>query len=127
MDLPAGILALAQTSSLEARAFMDWCSTTGLPAVDATDALAAELALQYLAGKLDYTFCDRAMNSIMQVVTSSEFFAASDRVIPKLTLDVYLAFDAGEFFHRGDQPNESPELKHTFPMLTAIFCPDHPS
>lgn len=127
MDLPAGILALCQTNRLEAAAFVEWCYTTGLPAVDATDALAAELAQQYLAGKLDYTFCDRAVNSIMQAVTSSEFFAASNRVIPKLMLDVYLAFDAGEFVHPGDQPHESPELKHTRPMLTAIFRPVHPS
>jgi hypothetical protein len=121
MDLPSHILALAETNSLDPASFLRWCEQTGLTATAASDSLARQIGLDYLAGKLDYIFCDRVVNSLMNVVTSSEFFAVSDRSIPKLTLDVYLAFDAGEYSHPQDEPHESPEAKYTWPMLKSLL------
>ena len=123
MDLPSHILELAETDSLDATSFLLWCDQTGLSALSASDSLAQQIGLDYLAGRLDYDYCDRVMNSVMTVVTSPAFFAVSDSSVPKLTLDVYLAFDAGEYVHPKDNPGENPESKYTRPMLHSLLVP----
>lgn len=122
MDLPLYILALAERNALDPKQFLQWCGSVGPSPLAATDSLAIRIALDYLAGKLDYDFCDCVMNSIISIATSPEFFAVSDRCVPKITMQVYLAFDAGEYFHAGDEPHESPEMKYTRPMLQALVA-----
>jgi hypothetical protein len=123
MNLRNHILALAEADRLDVASFLKWCEQTGLSGLAASDMLAQQIGLDYLAGKLGYEYCDRVMNSVMAVVTSPEFFAVSDGTVPKGTLDVYMAFDASEYMHPTDKPHESPEEKYTRPMLQALLAP----
>lgn len=122
MEPPVDILALAECNDLDPAHFLEWCESVGPSPMAVTDSLATRIALDYLAGKLDDVFCDRVMNSIINVVTSAAFLAASDRCVPELTTQIYLAFDAGEYLHAEDQPHDSPEIKYTLPMLKALLA-----
>lgn len=79
MQVPASILSGAELNSLGAGEFIAWCAQSGLSASDASNALALQIARDYLAGKLDYVVCDRVMNSLMNAVTTQAFLAVSDR------------------------------------------------
>ena len=121
MKLPTEILALAETNSLEPAAFAAWCKSSGLGALEAANNLALEIARQYVAGQLDYVFCDRVMNCLSIVVWSEEFFELSDRKTPKVLDEVFLAFDEGEYVHPGDIPSGDSEAKYTKPMVAKIL------
>ncbi len=121
MQLPMHILLCAKKNSLEASQFVAWCTQAGMPAREASNALALQIAKSYLDGQLDYVFCDRVINSIMNVVTTEEFLSASDRTVPEQVELVYLAFDAGEYVHTGDSSEGDQEEKYTRPMIRALL------
>ena len=89
--------------------------------MDASDSLARQVGRAYLAGELHYDVGNQVMNAVMNAVTSPEFLAVSNSAVPKLTLDVYLAFDAGEYLHPKDQTDENPAAKYTRPMLQSLL------
>jgi hypothetical protein len=121
MELPTHIMQLAKTNSLEPRIFVDWCQEFGGNALDAANSLALEIARQYSIGELDYVFCDRVINSLSLAAWSEEFFSITDRETPKVLDEIYLAFDAGEYYHPEDKPNDDPEVKYTRPMISEIL------
>jgi hypothetical protein len=121
MQLPAHILSSAETNALEATEFVEWCAQTGMSALEASNALARQIASDYIDGQLDYVFCDRVINSIMNAVTTDEFFSISDRTVPEHVKLVYLAFDAGEYVHPGDAPTDNQEQKYTRPMILSFL------
>lgn len=53
------------------------------------------------------------MNNIYVYLTHSDLLTEAGVI----TWDIYLAFDAGEFYHEGDDRNEEPDLKYTKPFL----------
>jgi hypothetical protein len=122
MQVPASILSAAELNSLGAGELIAWCAQTGLSASDASNAVALQIARDYLAGKLDYVVCDRIMNSLMNAVTTQEFLAVSDRTIPRQLISVYQAFDAGEYVHADDVDGENQEEKYTRPMLISLLA-----
>lgn len=121
MQLPTSILSSAEINALEAREFIAWCAETGMSALEASNALARQIAIDYIGGQLDYVFCDRVINSIMNAVTTEEFFAVSDSTVPEHVKLVFQAFDAGEYVHAGDLPAEDQEEKYTRPMILSFL------
>lgn len=121
MQLPRNILASAEANALEVRDFVEWCAQTGMSALEASNAFARALASEYIQGQLDYVFCNRVINSIMNVVTTEEFFSISDRTLPEHVVLVYQAFDAGEYVHAGDSLVDNQEEKYTRPMIASFL------
>ena len=122
MQLPASIMSTAETNALAPREFVEWCAETGMSALDASNALALQIAKDYIDGRLDYDFCDRVMNSLLNAVTTEDFFAVSDRSVPEQLMSVYLAFDAGEYVHPEDRPEDNQEAKYTRPMIQSLLA-----
>jgi hypothetical protein len=77
------------------------------------DQISLQIAKGYLDGIYSFADADTVMNNIYVYLTNGELLSEAE----VLTWDVYLAFDAGEFHHRGDDLNVAPALKYTKPML----------
>ncbi len=77
------------------------------------DDFACYVAQTYAAGEMSFEDADAIMNSAYGVAVSNKFWAEHDRTIPKAMFEVYEAFDAGEYYHRGDGKDVDPELKYT--------------
>lgn len=83
------------------------------------DAVALALARGYSDASLPFAFCDAVVNIMVGKVYSD---AASQRdTWPPLFWEVFLAFDAGEFFREGEEHIE-PAEKYTRPLIEAIVA-----
>jgi hypothetical protein len=74
------------------------------------------IARRYRAGALDYEVCDAIINDLWSVLTHR----VEDLVMPSPFFEIYLAFDAGEFYRTADC-SDTPEQDHTIPMIDKIL------
>ena len=89
-----------------------WSVKSGLARDVLYDALALELASRFNEGTLNFDFCDRVVNELMGLM-------GREPDLPPLFLDVYLAFDAGEFY-RDDDRSIHPVDRFTRPQIAEI-------
>ncbi|MGU7813163.1 hypothetical protein [Burkholderia sp. AW49-1] len=81
------------------------------------DAIAIKLACGYHYGQLSYGFCDGAVNLLAGRLYSDVLV---DRdTWPHLFWEIYLAFDAGEYYRSGER-NIDPAEKYTRPLIAEI-------
>ncbi|MET3109562.1 hypothetical protein AAKU67_004486 [Oxalobacteraceae bacterium GrIS 2.11] len=83
------------------------------PSPEELDQISLQIAKGYLDSTYSFTEADTVMNDIYVYLTHSGLLTEAEVI----TWDVYLAFDAGEFHHRGDDLSEDPRLKYTKPLL----------
>lgn len=83
------------------------------------DAIALALAHGYHDGKLSFAFCDAVVNILVGKVFSDSI--AQRDTWPSLFWEVFLAFDAGEFFRAGER-HIDPAEKYTRPLIAAIVA-----
>ncbi|RYG94199.1 MAG: hypothetical protein EON58_16785 [Alphaproteobacteria bacterium] len=95
---------------------------TSTPAPEIVDALSIYVARAYADGKLSFEEGDRVMNAIFSASVSEKFWADYDRTVPPTMLAVYQAFDAGEYFHEGDDMCTHPEVKYTRPLIEKLLA-----
>lgn len=91
-------------------------------APEVLDELACYVALEYSNGEMSFDDADAIMNSAFSVAVSDRFWAEHDRIIPKAMYEVYLAFDAGEYDHRGDDNDVDPEIKYTKQLVERFLA-----
>jgi hypothetical protein len=80
-----------------------------------------EVARKFSNNELDYELCDGAMNYLFGFMTDKVFLKQSNNFIPSPALDIYDAFDAGEYNHRGDSRDVDPVTKYTIPSIKEIL------
>ena len=90
----------------------NWSAQNTLAKNRLLNCLALELALGFNENALDFDFCDRLVNELLGAVSLQE-----DE--PDLFWRVFLAFDAGEFFHDEDQ-RAHPVDRYTRPQIAEI-------
>jgi hypothetical protein len=93
-----------------------YCAKHELTIYDFCQLFARRVASQYLSGILDFTTADVAMNSIENYVLGTY-----EVTLPSFAYDVYLAFDQGEYRHKGDADTVDSAEKYTKPRLQALF------
>jgi hypothetical protein len=91
----------------------EWSGRVGLSNGDLYDALALELALRFNSNTLDFGFCDQVINELHGVIT----WRNDHR--PELFWNIFLAFDAGEYYHDGNR-NIDPVEAYTRPEIAQI-------
>jgi len=91
-------------------------------APEVLDRLACHVARQYASGAMTFADADSIMNAAFSVATGEECWAEHDRTVPEATYEVYQAFDAGEFHHRGDAADVDPELQYTKPLIERFLA-----
>jgi hypothetical protein len=77
------------------------------------DAIAFTLATGFQSKAFDFGFCDQIVNELHNVIT------VQNENRPELFWDVYLAFDAGEYYHDNDRSIDPVEA-FTRPRIAEI-------
>lgn len=95
---------------------MAWVGSTSDS--DFFNSIALQIAEQYHSGALSYEVCDHIMNDLWSVVR--DCFIPAHSAVPDLFYDVYLAFDAGEYYRAADR-SDDPVTEHTKPMIEEIL------
>jgi hypothetical protein len=91
----------------------EWSGQVGLDRSGLYDALALRLALGFHGNSFDFEFCDAVVNELHGVIT------LRNEERPPLFWDVFLAFDAGEFYPNGDRTIDPVEA-YTRPEIEKI-------
>lgn len=90
----------------------------------APEAFCNEFSLQvakgFHSGQLSYELCDNAMNYLFGFFTTPPMLGP-DKSLPEPAMEIYLAFDAGEYYRRTDPPGTDPVEKYTRPQVAEIL------
>jgi hypothetical protein len=90
---------------------------TGGSVAAALDEMGRAVAQGFGAGELTYQLCDDLMNHL----TGLHHDVATKQPSDSVFWQVYLAFDAGEYLHNGDERSVDPVEKYTRPLINAIL------
>jgi len=101
-------------SSLTEADVQRWTAQAGVPRAILYDEIAMRLARGFHASELDFTFCDAVINDLFARVIMPAHEPA-----PDLFWQVYLAFDAGEFY-RSNKRHENPIEVYTRHLIAKI-------
>lgn len=93
-----------------------WSSSSGLFLAEIYDVVAIHLAVGFRKQAFDFGFCDDVVNQLQ----GGSLHSREDW--PNLFWDVFLAFDAGEYYHTGDDQLLDPVEKYTKPLLDAAIA-----
>jgi hypothetical protein len=92
-----------------------WRANLGVARAALYDGLAHHLASGFYRNDLPFVFCDSVITDLHGVMIA----ALEDR--PELFWSVFLAFDEGEYYHRGGRTEDDPIAKYTRPMIAQII------
>ncbi|WP_077038454.1 hypothetical protein [Pelomonas sp. KK5] len=95
---------------------------TSVPAPQMLDSFSIFVASAYASGEMPFDEASVIINAVFGVGLSEPFWAAHDRVVPPSMMEVYQAFDAGEYHHPGDGPEVDPEQKYTQPLIADFLA-----
>ena len=79
------------------------------------------IAKLYIKNEIKFELADGAMNYIFGFMTDDIFMNFSGNYIPSPAIDIYDAFDAGEYHHSGDSDDICPIEKYTKPHLIEVL------
>jgi hypothetical protein len=79
------------------------------------------IAKLYMENEIEFELADGAMNYIFGFMTEDTFMNFSGNYIPSPAIDIYDAFDAGEYHHSGDSDDICPVEKYTKPLLIKVL------
>ena len=80
-----------------------------------------DVANNYWEGLYDYSFSDGAMNWLYGFLTDPTYLESNGNTISEYPLEVYLAFDAGEYHHSGDDESVDPVNKYTDSAIEKVL------
>jgi hypothetical protein len=82
--------------------------------------LSLATALKYWNGEMPYSKGDLIMNHLCSFWTASESID-KNRMFSGIAWEVYLAFDAGEFYRPGEDRSIVPSEKYTRPLVETLL------
>jgi hypothetical protein len=106
---------------LDLRDIVACCESHEITMVELCDSVSLKIAQEYLQGKLDYTYCDEVMNGVFHLMLEDVFLKANNNAFSEFAYDVFLAFDAGEYRHSGDDKSIVSSEKYTKPRVIKIL------
>lgn len=94
------------------------CEHLQIDSRDLLNQLAISVARLFITGARDFHYCDEVMNIVISDIVDLSLHAD----MPQPAFSIYQAFDAGEYWHSGDDRNVFPWEKWTRPELDRILC-----
>jgi hypothetical protein len=94
------------------------CEHLQIDSRDLLNELAISVARLFITGARDFHYCDEVMNIVISDIVDLSLHAD----MPQPAFSIYQAFDAGEYWHSGDDRNVFPWEKWTRPELDRILC-----
>jgi hypothetical protein len=82
--------------------------------------LSIATALKFWNGEMPYSKGDLIINRLFSYWSASESFD-KNRMFAGIAWEVYLAFDAGEFYRPGEDRGINPSEKYTMPLVETIL------
>ncbi|WP_404939998.1 hypothetical protein [Pseudomonas atacamensis] len=79
--------------------------------------LAISVARLFITGGRDFHYCDEVMNIVISDIVDLSLYAE----MPEPAFSIYQAFDAGEYWHSGDDREVFPWERWTRPELERIL------
>ncbi|TMO62501.1 hypothetical protein [Pseudoalteromonas aurantia] len=89
--------------------------------IDFVNSFSLNIAKLYMKNEIEFELADGAMNYIFGFMTDDIFMNFSSNYIPSPAIDIYDAFDAGEYQHSGDSDDTCPIEKYTKPHLIEVL------
>ncbi|MDP5144444.1 hypothetical protein ORJ00_16970 [Rheinheimera baltica] len=115
------LLEKASEYELDYGVVVDFASSQKLSLVDFVNSFALALAKGYQDKRYDFEFSDGAANWLFGFMTDEVFLNSNNNTLPSPAYDVYLAFDEGEYHHKGDAEDVVAEEKYTKPRINEIL------
>ncbi len=97
------------------RQIRQWSNDTNIPEVELTELLALDVAARYARNEIEYGPADWIMNNLFLAMAEDPLSEWSD-----LFLDVFNAFDSGEY-KRDEDGDVEPSEKYTRPEIARIL------
>jgi hypothetical protein len=97
------------------RQIRQWSNDTNIPEVELTELLALDVAARYARNEIEYGPDDWIMNNLFLAMAEDHLSEWSD-----LFLDVFNAFDSGEY-KRDEDGDVEPSEKYTRPEIARIL------
>ena len=91
---------------------------------DLLDQVSRHIAHEYAGKKLPYWIADDIANYLWGIAMSLEVDADGTLDVPRYTMDVYSAFDSGEYLRSTDDPGVDPAEKYTRSAIEEIIARD---
>lgn len=105
---------IPQTARVKKEDLERWSRDTGEPLDELLDQIAHWLARSFARSELSFEFCDAVINDVHWMVMDA--WTVGGEPPSQLLWDVYLAFDAGEYFHDAEH-KEDPIQTYTRPAI----------
>ena len=115
------IIAKASDGKLEEKEVIAFSEAERMTLDEFAHDFSRDVAQNYWNGLYDYSFCDGAMNWLYGFLTDPAYLESNDNTISEFPLEVYLAFDAGEYHHSGDDDSVNPVGKYTDPAIEKVL------
>lgn len=94
------------------------CEHLQIESRDLLNQLAISVARLFITGTRDFHYCDEVMNTVISDIIDLSKHAD----MPQPAFSIYQAFDAGEYWHTGDDRDVFPWDKWSRPELERILC-----
>jgi len=94
------------------------CEQLQINSRDLLNQLAISVARLFITGTRDFHYCDEVMNTVISDIIDLSMHAD----MPQPAFSIYQAFDAGEYWHTGDDRDVFPWEKWSRPELERILC-----
>ncbi|HWH89282.1 MAG TPA: hypothetical protein VNV36_21245 [Pseudomonas sp.] len=94
------------------------CEHLQIDSRDFLNQLAISVARLFITGTRDFHYCDEVMNTVISDIINLSMHAD----MPQPAFSIYQAFDAGEYWHTGDDRDVFPWEKWSRPELERILC-----
>jgi hypothetical protein len=119
-DLLASRCDNAGFTSADSDDINKWAGERGLNLPDFLDGIGLEIATRYRSGERSFKFCDTLVNHLWGMLIDR--VGNNDDVRwPVDFLEVYEAFDAGEYYRLPDH-SDDPEADFTKPLIAAFLA-----
>ena len=97
-----------------------WAGEIGATRNALYDCIGVYLARGFYAGELPFQFCDAVVNNLSGFIHTAHLRGEPLEGAPPLFWSVFLAFDAGEYYHDNNR-NEDPVAVYTRPLIARII------
>lgn len=94
------------------------CEHLQIDSRDLLNQLAISVARLFITGTRDFHYCDEVMNTVISDIIDLSMHAD----MPQPAFSIYQAFDAGEYWHTGDDRDVFSWEKWSRPELERILC-----
>lgn len=115
------IIEKASDGTLEEREVIAFSERGKMSLDEFAHEFSRDVAQNYWGGLYDYSFCGGAMNWLYGFLTDRTYLESNDNTISEFPLEVYLAFDAGEYHHPSDDDSVDPVRKYTDSAIEKVL------